>query len=367
MFKNLFLKELHENIVNRKFFFVSLLVVIIIPLGFYVSYNEYLIRSQDYQDSLRIYRADHKYVSDIMFKEGGKAFRKPSRLSFLSQGLELFLPTLAETYGRTYGVSFVELRYTNDQSQDYLYDSLYGPLDLSFIVSVIMAFLALIVTYNSVSGEKEKGTLGLVLSNSITRSKILLAKMTANMLLLFVPFFIALLAAVLLLQKMNFVIFGTDGTLFYIAFAALFSLLFIGAFLNLGILVSAFTKRAITAVIALLVIWVMLFGLFPLLSVIISQIVYPVKSYQLIAFEKNQLRLNNQRECEAEVDALIEEYGRRPRDELYGEFTRQRWQTRSSNDSAKPGCFIVLLSNNIEIKSINKKRNINYKKLPGDK
>jgi hypothetical protein len=42
------------------------------------------------------------------------------------------------------------------------------------------------------------------------------------------------------------------------------------------------------------------------LSVILSQVVYPVKSQQLVALEKNLIRVENEKECEAEVGKLLE-------------------------------------------------------------
>ncbi len=88
--------------------------------------------------------------------------------------------------------------------------------------------------------------------------------------------------------------------------ALLFSLLIIGAFFNLGLLVSTLTRQAVSSIVILLLCWVFLFGILPRLSVILSQLIYPVKSQQLIAFEKNQIRLDNERECEAQVNKLIE-------------------------------------------------------------
>jgi len=305
MFGIIFFKEILENITNRRFLIVLIVCVLIIPLGFYVSYKDYQVRWYNYQEAKRIYETDHVQVQDILRKEGGMAFRPPSSLSFLSQGLELFLPTIAKTPDKIFKLNHVNLEYNNNQGQDYLYDYYYGPLDLSFIVSVVMSFFAFAFTFSTIAGEKEKGTLGLILSNSVARHHILLAKISANFLILLIAFFISFLLGSLILITQNLPIF--DKGVWPVLVIALFSsVLFIGVFFNLGLLISTLTKRTVSAIVILLLCWVFFIGLIPKLSIIIAQLIYPVQSQQLIDFEKYQICLQNENECEAEVDKLIE-------------------------------------------------------------
>ena len=304
MFRILFTKEILENFTSRRFFIILALCLILIPLGVYVSTRDYQSRLHSYQESLRLYEDSHKWVSDVLYK-GASGFRPPSALSFLSLGLEIVLPNVAETRSRATSAP-VDMRFNNNQSRDNLYEFFQGPLDLVFIVSVVMTFLAIIFTYGSVSGEKEQGTLKQVLCNSVPRHQLILSKVGANFLVLIIPFLIALLLSLLILQVKGFLPFVSASILPYLALAFLFSLLLIGAFFNLGLLVSSLTKQAVSAIIILLLCWVFLFGIFPRLSVILSQVVYPVKSQQLVALEKNLIRVENEKECEAEVGRLLE-------------------------------------------------------------
>jgi ABC-type transport system involved in multi-copper enzyme maturation permease subunit len=304
MFRILFTKEILENFTSRRFFIILALCLILIPLGAYVSTRDYQSRLHSYQESLRLYEESHKWVSDVLFK-GAAGFRPPSPLSFLSLGLEIVLPNVAETRSKA-TTAPVDMRFNNNQSLDNLYEFFQGPLDLVFIVSVVMTFLAIVFTYGSISGEKEQGTLKQVLCNSVPRHQVILSKVGANFLVLIIPFLIALLLSLLLLQVKGFLPFGPAGILAYLALAFLFSLLLIAAFFNLGLLVSSLTKQAVSAIIILLLCWVFLFGIFPRLSVILSQVVYPVKSQQLVALEKNLIRVENEKECEAEVGKLLE-------------------------------------------------------------
>ena len=321
MFKTLFSKEILDNITSRRFFIVCALCLIIFPLGTYVSTKDYQSRLHNYQESLRINEDSQKTIQDILFKGGATGFRPPSRLSFLSLGLEYILPNVAETQGRYGTPPPIEMRLSNNQSLENLYEFFHGPLDMVFIVSVVMTFLAIVFSYGSVSGEKELGTLKQILCNSVPRYQVILAKIGANFLVLIIPFLMALLISMLIFQAADISVVGPDGAWLYILVAVIFSLLLIGVFFNLGILISTLTKQAVSTIIILLLCWVFLFGIFPRVSVILSRLVYPVKSQQLITLEKNQVRLDNERECRAEIDKVIEsvQSGQRPSREEYKE------------------------------------------------
>ena len=178
MFKTLFIKEVLENITSKRFIVVSLLAILLIPLGFYISVRAYQQNLHDYQESVRLYQEDHKQISDILYKDGGKAFRPPSPLRFLSEGFERTMPTVAETDAK-YHTLHAGTSYNNRQNLRNIYEHLYGPLDLSFIVSTLLTFLAMIFTYGTISREKEMGTLRQTLSNAVPRHSLLLAKVSA--------------------------------------------------------------------------------------------------------------------------------------------------------------------------------------------
>jgi len=54
--------------------------------------------------------------------------------------------------------------------------SIFGALDLTFIVKIILSLFAILFTYDAIVGEKEKGTLKLTLSNNVPRDRLILGK-----------------------------------------------------------------------------------------------------------------------------------------------------------------------------------------------
>ncbi len=339
MFRAIFAKEILEALAGRRFWTILVLCLVLVPLGVEVSLRDYRTRLQNSNEAVRIYQEETKTVSDILYKEGAKAFAPPSSLSFLSLGLELVLPKIAESENK-FGEG-ASMRLNNNQGRDNLYEYFYGPLDIVFIVGVIMSFLAIVLTYGAVAGEKEQGTLRQVLANSVPRGTIILAKGTANFLVLIIPFLLAMGVSLAVLEGQAGTLSSTAGSTTSLFLALAFSLLFIGAFFNFGLLVSALTKQAVTALIVLLLGWVFFYGVYPRVAVAASQILRPAKSEARLALERVQLQRDVKKECEAEVDKLLAtlpadfnsaafKAGMEKQDEIRGRYQvvfQERWRT----------------------------------------
>jgi ABC-type transport system involved in multi-copper enzyme maturation permease subunit len=306
MMRILFLKEIREALASRRFWVILALCLVLIPLGVEVSLKGYQTRLQNYREAVRLYQDSTKKVQDVLYTSGAKAFAPPSPLSFISLGLELVRPNIAETPAGTAADPPVAMRLGNNQGRDNLYEFFYGPLDLVFIVAVVMSFLAIILTYGAIAGEKEQGTLRQVLSNPVPRAKIILAKAMANGLVLIIPFLLALILSLTILEVQGSPLSALGGAWTSIGLAVLICVLFIGAFFNLGLLISALTKQAVPALVALLLAWVFLYGVYPRLSSAAAQVLYPVKSEARVALEKAQIRRSVDKERDAEIEKVAQ-------------------------------------------------------------
>jgi ABC-2 type transport system permease protein len=304
MMRTLFIKEIRDALASRRFWVILALCLVLIPLGVEVSLKGYRTRLENYREAVRIYQEETKTVGDVLY-QGAKAFAPPSPLSFVSLGLEILSPNIAETQYK-YGYPPAVMRLSNNQGRDNLYEFFYGPLDLVFVVAVVMSFLAVILTYGAVAGEKEQGTLRQILSNSVPRAKVILSKAAANGLVLIIPFLLALASSLVLLEVQGNFVAAVPGAWISIGLAVLIAVLFIGAFFNLGLLVSSLTKQAVPALVALLFLWVFLYGVYPRFSSAVAQIVAPSKSEAMVALEKAQLRRSIEKQRDAEIDRLVQ-------------------------------------------------------------
>jgi len=355
MTRVLFLKEIREAFASRRFWVILALCLVLIPLGVEVSLKDYQTRLQNYREAVRIYGEQTKTVTDVLYKGGAKAFAPPSPLGFLSLGLALVNPNVAETQYK-YGEPPAVMRLSNNQGRDNLYEFFYGPLDLIFVVGVVMSLLAVIMSYGAIAGEKEQGTLGLVLSNSLPRAKIILAKSAANIIVLIVPFLAALVLSLTIIELQGSPLASAGGAWVSIGLAVLFAVLFIGAFFNLGLLVSALTKQAVTALVTLLLAWVFLYGVYPRLASAAAQVVHPVKSEARLALEKAQVRENIEKARNAELDKIAQampddeksaayEEGKKKQQDLLDKYRAQlqeSWQALERESETRRASLLTL-------------------------
>ncbi len=128
-------------------------------------------------------------------------------------------------------------------------------IDLAFLISFIFSFMAVVLTYDSVCGEKEQGTLKLLMSTGTSRSTIVLSKILAAIITLCIPLVIGLLINCLYLNFSGVITLNMEFILVIILFF-LFSILLLLFFTCLGVLVSSLTRQSITSLVMLLLFWV---------------------------------------------------------------------------------------------------------------
>ena len=86
--------------------------------------------------------------------------------------------------------------YGDPQLDDTKYNehrvfAIFGSLDLAFIVKVVLSLFAILLTFDAICGEREGGTLKLVLSNAVPRDRVILGKLVGGFLALVVPLALA--------------------------------------------------------------------------------------------------------------------------------------------------------------------------------
>ena len=118
-------------------------------------------------------------------------YKRPSALAFCAADQEDALPMhiAAEIPSNMWlsgGNSFY--RYSIPWRLQYILDSYQedsmlpriGALDWSYIIGLVTSFVAILLTFDAISGERENGTLALVLSNAVSRAGVLAGKFLAS-------------------------------------------------------------------------------------------------------------------------------------------------------------------------------------------
>jgi ABC-type transport system involved in multi-copper enzyme maturation permease subunit len=208
--------------------------------------------------------------------ESVKVIKKPNKLIFVHEGNERNFPKYL----------IVLPNYVDYPIEDLTTKSFIEPnltLDWSFIVGYLFSLLVFILTYDLVSGEKERGTLRLLASNAIPKDKILIGEFLGIFLtllpLLLIGFIISL---IVILLNTNISLDGSDWTkIFLFIFLSFF---FISSMVSIGILISSLSTKSSSSLIVSLLIWTFIGIILPNGSSILSELIYPIPSFY--QFEK---------------------------------------------------------------------------------
>jgi ABC-type transport system involved in multi-copper enzyme maturation permease subunit len=137
----------------------------------------------------------------------------------------------------------------------------YSP-DLTFIVQFILSFFALILAYDAITEEKERGTLGLVYSNPAKRAYFVIAKYLSALFTIGIALSVGLLLSLILLS-VSLGISLSSPIIFCLALFFLAAMIYLSAFILLGLSCSASSHSSKTSLVLCLLIWVFLVIVFP--------------------------------------------------------------------------------------------------------
>ncbi|MFA6447911.1 MAG: ABC transporter permease subunit [bacterium] len=243
-------KELLDNFLSFRFVVSSIIVVLIMTLSVGILMQDYTSRRDSYNQNQNAYYDAAKSLDnylELMFTGIG-ADRPPSELQFLYTGTEKN-PNRSTVIYPFYKPSFQgELNFNP-------VFPLFPAVDLLFVVSIVLSLIAFVYSYDAVCGERESGTLKLLMSYSIPRDKIILAKWFGGYISLIIPYVFGIILCSL------FMVVNTSVNLTGQAWAAFFlttlvSLLFIAVMYSVGLFVSVRSKLSSTSISVLLFIWV---------------------------------------------------------------------------------------------------------------
>lgn len=223
-----------------------------------------------------------------------KAFRPRSLLAGFVAGLDSLMPNVVSL--RQGGMSFGMAELLDNPTM-----ALFGKIDLLFIVKFVLSLVAIILTFNMICGEKESGTLRLLLSNPIPRDSVLLGKLLSVFVTLVVPLVLGLLMSILVLRLVGDSRAGAGNQWGILGALLGISMLYIGVFVNLGMLVSVLVSRSLTAITALLFLWSSLIAFVPQFGGLLAETIYPVESTESFLLKKSLIAQDLDRQRAAEL------------------------------------------------------------------
>ncbi|OHB79892.1 MAG: hypothetical protein A2Z25_08625 [Planctomycetes bacterium RBG_16_55_9] len=200
-------------------------------------------------------------------------YRPPAVLSAFSAGLEKQMVGSA----RIELEKVPELSVTQRGGNPYL--PILAVFDESLIFKIIISLLALLVAYDVVSGEREQGTLKLMLSDPIARHQLLTGKLLAGLVTLSVPVAITfVIGLVVLLSSPMVALSGSDWIRIGLMFVA--SLAFTAVMYQLGLLFSCLARRSAISMMLGLFVWIIFAIVIPNASVQLATQIRPLESQE---------------------------------------------------------------------------------------
>ena len=262
-------KELLENLLSFRFLLSLLLIICLFVATSFVFVNKYTQQTDDYwkrtNENMAAFSKEAEHLYNLPFYEH-KIWKKPKPLSLCVEGFERYLPNYFEL--EVFSASLPEVK----SRSNFLLPQ-FSDIDWVFIISVLLSFIALLFTYDSFCGEKQAGTLRLILASSIPRYKVLLGKYFGAAFTLGVSLLTGLLIGLVIVVSYGTLQFGF-GDWLRILGIILISFLYLSMFLLLGMFVSSRTAHSANSIVVLLLVWVGLVVLLPRLGRITSDIYY---------------------------------------------------------------------------------------------
>lgn len=156
-------------------------------------------------------------------------------------------------------------------------------LSWAFIFSTFLSFIALLFSYDAVSGEKEDRTLSLVFSNPVPRGLFLLSKLLSVITVVFLMALVGTIISMLILAFSGRIIFDLSFLVDVIGFISV-GLLLITVFSVFGLLSSVITRQSNVSLLISLCFWLASAVIIPNTSVFFANKLFKIPSYDEVTW-----------------------------------------------------------------------------------
>ena len=290
-------KEMLANVTSLRFVLTLLLVTAVFMVSGLVFVGKYDQDVESFRDIL------NENLSGLQKASGNlsdipnytQVIRKQPKITQICcEGFEKSLPNTFKMDGFT-------IQNPEIISQSNFLFPRFADIDWAFIVSFILSFVAFLTTFDSFSAERERGTLKLLMSNPVSRDKVILGKYVSGILTLMIPLFVGLLINLIIMNLSGLSFNNGAQWLRILAFVGL-SILYLSVFALFGMLVSSRSTKSSSSIVILLFVWVIIVMVMPSVGGVIAE-----------KFAKTPSRLEVERQINEAGDEIwknADRYGR---------------------------------------------------------
>ncbi len=266
-----FKKEMLSHLLSQRFAACTILAVVLIIANGVLSSQRYVYKKNRYLTQRTIEESklheityyavlgsDRSVMPDGGFdpkvKVAARALRAPRPLEVFAQGDE-------RQSGQAVRVVLFEVPYQAEEVSPFQssnpYLALFSFFDMVFIFQLVLGLLAILIASETISGEKEDGTLRLILTTNVSRAQVLAGKILAGLTTLAIPTALGFILLTILLLGTEHIEIGI-GEWARVGLLLALSLLYLLVFYLIGLAISCATHRSATSLIYALFTWALL-------------------------------------------------------------------------------------------------------------
>ena len=264
-----FRKEMLSHLLSQRFAACTALAVVLIIANGMLTSQTYVQKKASY---LMQRAVEETKLSEIAYysvlgsdinnadtvpladKAAPRALRPPRPLEVVAQGVE-------QEVGQAVKVLLFEVPYQTEAIAPFQagnpYLAIFASFDMVYIFQLVLCLLAILIASETISGEKEDGTLRLMLTTNVSRAQVLVGKILAGLTTLAIPTTLGFILLTILLLGTEHIEVGIGE---WVRLALLFalSLLYLLVFYLIGLAISCATHRSATSLIYALFTWALL-------------------------------------------------------------------------------------------------------------
>ena len=302
MFIKIVKKEILEYISSSRFVFTFLLCTVLMLLSVFTGISTYRAELNEYNAAVAMNKnnLETQPSYNALAGLGTKINKPPEVLGTLVSGIQ-------KAVGRQASVNIAydpTLGESNYESNPVL--AIFGELDLTLIVKIVLSLFAILFTFDAIVGERERGTLKLILSNKVPRDQLILGKVFGGFISLLVPLIIPFLISLIILTVYPHIsLSGEDWMRIGLIFVLF--LLYLSVFFTLGLFISSRTHSTSSSLFILLFIWVTFIFIIPKGAVMIAGHLNPIPSIHEVSAQKDAFLQEIQGTVQGEARKYIQD------------------------------------------------------------
>ena len=272
MIRTILYREIYDGITSFTFLSALVLLTALVPLSAYIQAQYYRQVIADYSVRQKIHEAENSAYAAVITRP---------------------VPPLLPLFNGVYDSLPDEITVRNDSATRTLssedlrpLDWLFPKIDLGIIIGVLMTLMALLLGHDAVSGEREQGTLKLILSSPVSKNMVLVAKLMGVVGLMLISLIYTIILYVLVLIASSGGAFALSAPrLLEITILMSIAILTIVVFASLSVVISTMVKHSSVSLALSISIWVATVLIWPTLGPYIAATFWPVPPRQAVQHE----------------------------------------------------------------------------------